>query len=212
MLDLRQETLVPGYRILPKGMMANAVFYLERFVEPNSTSARTRPALARAAPGGFRLEPLTGKDHARFMKLFRLCGEDWLWSGYLELSEAEMIALLEDPSMQFAALVSPQGDIGVTVLDFRIEGEAEIVYFGLVAKAVGHGIGRWLMLKTLDAIATQPVKRIWLHSCNFDHPKAIRFYKNAGFTIYASGYEIIEDPRVKGLLPVTAAKHVPMVG
>ena len=87
---------------------------------------------------------------------------------------------------------------------------AEVVYFGVVSDVIGTGVGRWLMGEAVARAFARPARRLWLHTCNFDHPKALRFYQSAGFTIFATGFEIMDDPRVLGLLPRSAAPHVPM--
>jgi GNAT superfamily N-acetyltransferase len=96
-------------------------------------------------------------------------------------------------------------------LEYDMQGNAEIVYFGLVDGAVGKGVGRWLMQEAITRAFAKPVRRLWLHTCNYDHPKALRFYQVAGFRIFATGFEIMDDPRALGLLPRSTAPHVPMV-
>ena len=85
----------------------------------------------------------------------------------------------------------------------------EIVYFGLVPDRTGQGAGAWLMDEAIRIARESGHSRLWLHTCNFDHPKALDFYRKQGFRIYAQGFEIMDDPRRKGLLPEDAAPQVP---
>ena len=123
----------------------------------------------------------------------------------------EQIAqLLDDPTQEVFAAASSKGDIGLLQLHYDTQDGAEVVYFGVVSDVIGTGVGRWLMGEAIARAFARPVRRLWLHTCNFDHPKALRFYQSAGFSIYANGFEIMDDPRVAGLLPRSAAPHIPM--
>jgi GNAT superfamily N-acetyltransferase len=196
--------LANGYYRLPPGKLANACTYLEMMLPPV-------PDIRRPAPADVRLERLTGRDVARFRALFRAIGEAWLWASHLSKSSEEIADLLDDPSGETFAAAGPSGDIGLLQLEWDGNGSAEIVYFGLVAGAIGRGMGHWLVQEAIARALARPARRLWLHTCNFDHPKALHFYQGAGFKIYATGFEIMDDPRAKGLLPGTAAPHVPMV-
>jgi ribosomal protein S18 acetylase RimI-like enzyme len=198
------DRLPDGYYRLPRGKLANAVTYLEMTVPP---AAEAR----RSAPVDTRLERLTGKDATRFLGLYRAVGEPWLWAAHLAKSREQIAQVLDDPSCETVAAVNGQGDIGLLQLEYDEKGNAEIVYIGVIVGAIGNGIGRWLIEEAVARAFARPVRRLWLHTCNFDHPEALRFYQAAGFKIYATGFEIMHDPRVLGLLPKTAAPHVPMV-
>jgi hypothetical protein len=55
------------------------------------------------------------------------------------------------------------------------------------------------------------VRRFWVHTCSLDHPAALAFYLRSGFAAYKYAVEVDDDPRVLGILPRTAAPHVPIV-
>ena len=88
--------------------------------------------------------------------------------------------------------------------------EIEIVFFGLVMEATGARLGRRMMAAALE-LAWRSADRVWLHTCNFDHPAALHFYRSCGFVAYASGFELMDDPRLDGSLPESAAAHVPLI-
>ncbi len=62
---------------------------------------------------------------------------------------------------------------------FAKPGEVEIVMFGVVPDATGTGAARALMHEALAEAAQPGVGRVWLHTCTFDHPAAVRFYLGA---------------------------------
>jgi GNAT superfamily N-acetyltransferase len=88
--------------------------------------------------------------------------------------------------------------------------EVEITFFGLEPAAIGSGLGRSMVAAAFDH-AWRSAERVWLHTCSFDHPFALHFYLSCGFTPYATGFEILDDPRLNGSLPRAAAPHVPLI-
>ena len=101
--------------------------------------------------------------------------------------------------------------VGIVEFAGRTGRDVEITWFGLTPDASGRGLGRRMMAAALELAWTTGPDRVWLHTCSFDHPAAPRFYKACGFTPYAAGFEIMDDPRLKGLLPRSAAPHVPLI-
>ena len=195
-------TFVDGYHMLPKGKLANAVTWLERDVPPD---------LARPGAAGHGLRRLRGGDVAAYRAIFAAVGTDWLWASRLAMPDAELAAHLDKPEVDaFVAHVDGR-DIGLLELETAAEG-VEVLYFGLVPQAFGQGAGRWLMQEAIALASARGATRIWLHSCSFDHPGAVRFYRSCGFAPYAQGFEVMDDPRATGLLPVGAAAHVPLLG
>jgi GNAT superfamily N-acetyltransferase len=188
-----------GYYQLPPGKMANAVTWME-------LTDLSRPV--EPAPDGYVLRRLGREDATLHRKLYRDIGEPWLWSGLLMKSKGEMEAYLADPKvLSFAAF---DGGKAIAMLDLEVSHEGiEIVYFGLAPAYTGKGAGGWLMAETIRITREAGQSRLWLHTCNFDHPRAISFYQKQGFSIYAQGFEIMDDPRRGGLLPKGAAPHVP---
>ncbi len=191
--------LANGYYQLPPGKMANAVTWMEL----NDLTQPVEPP-----PPGFALRKLSQADATLHRKLYRDIGEPWLWSGLLMKGKSEMEAYLaDDKVLSFAAYDSARA-IGMLDLELSRDG-VEIVYFGLAPSHTGKGAGNWLMAETIRIAREAGQKRLWLHTCNFDHPKAIVFYQKQGFAIYAQGFEIMDDPRRDGRLPKSAAPHVP---
>ncbi len=67
------------------------------------------------------------------------------------------------------------------------------------------------MTGTLARIFSSGATRAWLHTCTFDHPRALNFYRRNGFRPYKFAIEVSDDPRRTGDLPVTAGPHVPLL-
>jgi GNAT superfamily N-acetyltransferase len=67
------------------------------------------------------------------------------------------------------------------------------------------------MRHALTLAWSRPIKRLWLHTCSFDHPAALPFYQRAGFHPFRRQIEIADDPRLDGSAPRGVAKHVPVI-
>jgi len=199
------EVTLDGFTDLPPGHLANFVTYLEMTAPPSGLDA------AGALAPDVSLEPLGAGDLDRYRALFTAVGEDWLWFGRRGLDDATLAAILGHPAVCARVAVRDGVDVGIVELDARVEGEIELSYFGLVPQAVGGGLGRRLMTFALgDAWARRP-RRVWLHTCSFDHPDALAFYRRSGFRPYKFAIEVVPDPRLTGLLPRTAAPQIPLI-
>jgi GNAT superfamily N-acetyltransferase len=192
-----------GLTPVPAGQLATVVTTLEM-------TARPLPAPLPSSP--LRLVPWQNVSPERYRTLFRRIGEPWLWFSRLTLSDAELSAILDDTAVPLWAVCNPAGiEIGMLELDFRQPETCEIAFLGLAPEYAGHGHGRWLMAHALSLAWTKGISRVWLHSCTFDHPTALRFYQRAGFIPFETAVEVFPDPRLSGLLPLTAAPQIPLI-
>lgn len=76
---------------------------------------------------------------------------------------------------------------------------------------IGTGAARFLMNRALERAWSRDVRRVRVHTCTLDHPSALAFYQRSGFRPFRRQIEIADDPRLDGVAPRTAAKHVPIV-
>jgi GNAT superfamily N-acetyltransferase len=196
-------TIPNGYHDVEPGKLANVATFLEM----------NAPPPRRPDPPGLNctLERVRSPDPAWYRSLFQRVGEPYLWSSRLALDDAELRHILRDPGIEVYVLRAGGEDAGLLELDFRIPGHCEIGFFGLLDSAIGTGAGRYLMNRTLERAWTRDVKRVWVHTCNLDHPTALQFYIRSGFEPYKRQVEIYNDPRVTGLQPKTAAPDVPIL-
>ena len=171
-----------------------------------------RPALPPPAPlpDGITVEAHT-PEPAAYRALFRKVGADWLWYSRLLMSDDELAAILNDPRYQALVVRRNDNDIGLLELDFTNRDDCELAFIGLVSGAIGQGVGRALMSKALELAWSRPIRRMWLHTCNFDHPAALSLYIRTGFKPYAVRVAVQADPRLTGHLPLDAAPHVPVI-
>ncbi|MDQ2088664.1 GNAT family N-acetyltransferase [Marimonas arenosa] len=191
-----------GFHRVPKGHIAAVVTHLEM---------RARPAPRPEAKVSLALERVERPDPDWYRRLFRTVGADYLWFGRLEMTDADLAAILADPKVEVYAVRDGSEEAGLLELDFRTPTECELAYFGLAPGYVGGGSGRWLMNRAIRRAWRDGVDRVWVHTCSLDHPAALEFYLRSGFTPFAREIEIAEDPRLRGLLPENAAPQVPLL-
>ncbi len=192
-----------GYTDLPAGRIANVVTYLEKTVSPQ----------ALPAPGVslYRTRSLRSPSNAWYRAIYRRVGERWLWFERAILDDARLAVWLTAPTTEILALEHDGETVGFAELDWSLAGNVEVAMFGVVAKVTGKGAAAFLMERVHARAQEEGVGRIWLHTCTFDHPAAVPFYRRAGFTPYKFAIEVTPDPRLTGHLPREAGPHVALI-
>ncbi len=187
---------------VPDGKLAAVVTHLQMFERP--------------APRGVPNVTATLVEHAKpdldwYRDLFSRVGADWMWFSRQGMSDAELAAIIHRDDVHMYAVDVDGRAEGMLELDFRVDGECELGYFGLTPAMVGTGAGRWLMEHALDKAWAQPIKRFHVHTCTLDSAQALPFYMRSGFTAYRRQVEIADDPRKVGVLPATACPQEPVI-
>ncbi len=164
---------------------------------------RSAPSHPNILPSGHKVALVRAERPtvSFYRYLYNTIGEDWLWWERRALSDAELAAVIHHPNVEIFVLYIDGVPAGFSELDLRIEAEVELAYFGLIPEFIGRGLGRYLLGWTIDEAWQRTPERVWLHTCNFDHPKAIATYQKAGFAPYKQETTTIEDPRASGLIP-----------
>jgi GNAT superfamily N-acetyltransferase len=192
-----------GYSIIPPRHVANVATFLEM---------RAKPVLSSSAPAGsLTLERWRDADLATYRALFKAIGENWLWYSRLVMPDHELLRIFHDPKIEIYRLLENGTVAGLLELDFSTAGECELSFFGLLPEAIGKGVGRFLMNEAIRLAWMKPITRFWVHTCTFDHPAALAFYRRSGFTPYQVAVEVHPDPRLTGHMPREAAPQVPII-
>lgn len=195
--------LPDGYIDVPPGKQAAVVTSLQMTARPER-----RP---EQAVGGWALRRVERPDLDWYRDLYRRVGQDWLWFSRMSMLDDALAAILHAPAVEVYAFEVDGMPEGLLELDFREPGECELAFFGLTAAAQGTGAGRWLMNRALERAWAHPITRLWVHTCTFDHPAALSFYRRSGFVPFRQQIEIADDPRLTGALPRDAAPQVPII-
>lgn len=201
------EPLAAGYHAVRPGDLACVVTALEMREKP--------AALRRLVPEGDVPVQLVRWDApaiAKYRMLYRRVGAPWLWWSRLVKDDGELAAIVHDPQVHvFAVVDRARVEVGMLELDFRVLGECEITFFGLIPGATRKGLGKWLMRKALQMAWREGVGRVWAHTCTLDGPQALPFYVSQGFVPYARAVEVFPDPRLGDVLPEDVAPHAALL-
>jgi GNAT superfamily N-acetyltransferase len=157
-----------------KGMVKTT--YLQMFTRPERVVPPPREGLAVV----HAKKPTV--TYYRF--LYDGVGCDYDWPRCRKLSDAELAALLNDLRLEVHVLMADGVPAGIAELDWRTEGEIELVQFGLMPEFIGQGLGRDFIQWAIDKAWSYGPRRFWLHTCTKDHPAALPNYLKAGFTTY----------------------------
>ena len=190
------------YQPVQPGELAAVVTFLEMREAP----------LAEPPESTLRLRRVAEPEPGQYRALFRKIGAPWLWFSRLAMSDDALHAIIGDPGVELYEVAAVEPVVGMLELDFRVPGECEIAFVGLVADLAGQGRGRWLLAHALRLAWREGISRVHVHTCTLDHPAALRAYERAGFTAYRRAIETFPDPRLTGLLPADCAPQLPLVG
>ena len=195
--------LPDGYYELPKGKLANVVTCLEMLSKP--------PVKDTSLPDGFSLRRFTGADLTSFRTLFKAIGEDLMWFSRLFMDNEKLAGILDNHHIESYALYQNEKPVGLLELNFVDMPNCELAFFGLTKDTIGLGLGRKLMNIAISKAWEKPINRLWVHTCHFDHPSAVGFYKRSGFRPYSLMVEVHDDPRQTGHMAKTASPHVALI-
>ncbi len=148
-------------------------------------------------------------DPEFYCYLQKVVGEPWLWWSRRAMPREDLISLIHDSRVDIRILYVDGQPIGFFELDRRQERVCEVVFFGLTLAFLGKKMGEGLMSALLNIAWSYPIDRLWLHSCDLDHPKALQFYCNQGFVPFEEEVKEFPDPRLTGVLPRTAGALSP---
>jgi GNAT superfamily N-acetyltransferase len=145
----------------------------------------------------FELARLTEPDPGLNRGLYAAVGGDWRWTDRLPWTHEEWRAWLAVPGRE-TWLARVDGAVaGYAELAGRAaEGsgvtDVEIEYFGLVPRFTGRGLGGHVLADVLRRAWTlperwpglPPARRVWLHTCSLDSPRALENYRARGLEVY----------------------------
>ena len=213
-----------GYRV-------SDVFVMERFLDANAEAARRKAQQDNAAeaadagpgrldvvttylemraaprrpnaapPPGTALMRLDAPSVAFYRFLYDTVGAPWLWYERRLMTDDALAAVIDDPMVDVYVLFVGGEPAGFAELDRRSPPDIELAYLGLRPDYVGQGLGLYLLSWAVDAAWQHGPERLWVHTCNLDHPRALGLYQRIGFAVYQQEHSVIDDPRTTGLIP-----------
>ena len=187
---------------VPPGKLHTVITHLA--MEPPPPHAPPPP------PPGVAIARRRAMAAGDYLRLYHAIGDDWLWWSRLTWDEATLTAHLAEDRTEVYVVESDGEEIGLIELNPRPAPDIELRYFGVIPSRIGTGLGGWLLAYAIAAVSQHRPRRMILNTCTLDHPGALAFYRRYGFTVTHSEVDIVDDPRLAGLIPRDAAPHVPL--
>lgn len=132
------------------------------------------------APDGAGLREVTDPRPDLSESFYRSVGEPYFWVDRLDWSAEQWRAWVDRPGYRLLVCTRDSEPAGYAELD-QHEGDVEIAYFGLLPGQEGRGLGSWWLARTLESAWALPgARRVWVHTCDLDHPAALATYRNRG--------------------------------
>lgn len=152
-----------------------------------------RTALRRARPPAIpftvtRVE-IPSPEFSRF--LYTTVGGRWRWHTRLSWDRDQWRRQLERPGVETWVGYARGTPAGYFELE-RQGQDVEIVYFGLFPGFIGQGLGGALLTSAIERAWDMGAARVWVHTCDLDHPRALANYQARGMQVYRTE-QVLED-------------------
>jgi GNAT superfamily N-acetyltransferase len=116
--------------------------------------------------------------------LYFRVGAPWRWIDKRPWTDEQWKEYASSPELRtFAAYC---GDLLAGYYELRTDdqGGIEIAYFGLLPEFIGRGFGGALLTNAIEEAWRTAPTRVWVHTCNRDHPQALANYQARGMIVY----------------------------
>jgi ribosomal protein S18 acetylase RimI-like enzyme len=151
-------------------------YHLEMTDPAQLCPARQRPELE------VRRAEIPQPELNRF--LYSAVGGDWYWIDRLPWTYQQWLAYLDRPELQTWVGYVAGSPAGYFELEAQPGKDVELVYFGLLPRFVGRGLGGALLTAAVERGWAMGAARVWVHTCNLDHPGALENYRRRGFRLF----------------------------
>src|SRR5215470_8986649 len=134
----------------------------------------------------FQIQEKTERDWRFNRDLYLRVGEQWDWVDKRSWTDDQWKEYAAAPELRtFAGYYD---DVLAGYYELRRDGEGgiEIAYFGLLPEWIGRGLGGALLTSAIEtAWRTELIpSRVWVHTCNRDHPQALANYEARGMVVF----------------------------
>jgi GNAT superfamily N-acetyltransferase len=121
--------------------------------------------------------------------LYFRVGEQWEWIDKRSWTDDQWKEYANAPELRTFAGYYDAALAGYYELRCGAEGGIEIAYFGLLPEFIGRGLGGALLTSAIEEAWSRRhagivPKRVWVHTCNRDHPQALANYRARGMVVF----------------------------
>ncbi len=117
--------------------------------------------------------------------MYEAIGGPYSWTDRIGWDDARWQRLAE--RVDTLVLSAHEQPAGFAELEVREGREVKILYFGLLERFHGQGLGGWFLTRALEhawGLHPEGTRRVWLHTCSLDGPHALANYLARGLVAY----------------------------
>lgn len=115
--------------------------------------------------------------------LYATVGSPWYWHTRRSWDYSRWQSYVSRPDLQTWVGYLRGTPAGYFELEKNAE-DVEVAYFGLLPAFVGQGLGGPLLTAAVERAWDMGARRVWVHTCDLDHPGALANYMARGFRVY----------------------------
>ena len=146
----------------------------------------------KSANARFQVHEKTERDWRFNRDLYFRVGEQWDWVDNRRWTDDQWKEYAAAPELRTFAGYYDGVLAGYYELRRDAESGIEIAYFGLLPEWIGRGLGGALLTSAIEVAWRMEPKpsRVWVHTCNRDHPQALANYQARGMVAYKVEQEL----------------------
>ena len=133
----------------------------------------------------YLVELIDSSDFQLNKFFYKQIGKKYNWIDRLVWTDKNWIDYISNKNLLTFALKKKKDLAGYFELIIHSNNEVEIAYFGLLEEYFGKKLGGHLLTEALKkAFNVVGVKRVWCHTCSYDHKHGIKNYLSRGMSIF----------------------------
>ncbi len=117
---------------------------------------------------------------------YKNIGKKHRWIDRLVWSDSDWIKYVSNSSVE-TYILKINGDLAgyFELIIHKDSKEIEIAYFGLLEEYQNKKLGGYLLSDAIKkSFSKKNIKRVWVHTCTFDHKNALKNYIARGMKVY----------------------------
>ena len=142
----------------------------------------------RRADARFQIREERERDWRFNQDLYFRVGEQWEWIDKRTWTDKQWKQYAATPELRTFAAYYNDTLAGYYELRRDTDDGVEIAYFGLLPEFIGQGLGGALLTSAIEEAWSRrggiAPTRVWVHTCNRDHPQALANYQARGMVVY----------------------------
>ena len=116
---------------------------------------------------------------------YKQIGKNHRWTDRLSWNDNMWVNYVSDKSVNTFVLMYNNNLAGYFERIYNKQSnEFEIAYFGILHEYRNKKFGAYLLSKAIELSFKDGAKRVWVHTCTFDHKNAIKNYLSRGMKIF----------------------------